>query len=87
MGINYINYCIINYEIINNNTIKITELPVGYAIEDFKSHLEKLISDKNYVKDKTTSKEWMNWNNEKIIEKINWLAWTYWTYWTYSNIL
>nr|UZT28822.1 DNA gyrase/DNA topoisomerase IV subunit A [Nucleocytoviricota sp.]UZT29162.1 DNA gyrase/DNA topoisomerase IV subunit A [Nucleocytoviricota sp.] len=39
------------YEVINNNTVKITELPVGYAIEDFKTHLEKLIADKNYVKD------------------------------------
>ena len=39
------------YEVINNNTVKVTELPVGYAIEDFKSHLEKLIADKNYVKD------------------------------------
>ena len=39
------------YEVINNNTVKVTELPVGYAIEDFKNHLEKLIADKNYVKD------------------------------------
>ena len=39
------------YEYINTNTIKVTELPIGFATEDFKNHLEKLISDKNYVKD------------------------------------
>ena len=39
------------YEVINNNSVKVTELPVGFAIEDFKTHLEKLIADKNYVKD------------------------------------
>ena len=39
------------YELLNNNTVKVTELPFGFAIEDFKAHLEKLIADKNYVKD------------------------------------
>ena len=39
------------YELLNNNIVKVTELPVGFAIEDFKTHLEKLIAEKNYVKD------------------------------------
>ena len=39
------------YEIISNNKIKVVELPIGFAIEDFKHHLEKLISEKNYVTD------------------------------------
>ena len=39
------------YEVLNTTTVKITELPIGYAIDDFKAHLEKLISDKSHVKD------------------------------------
>ena len=39
------------YEVLNTTTVKITELPIGYAIDDFKAHLEKLISEKSHVKD------------------------------------
>ena len=39
------------YEVLNTTTIKITELPIGYATGDFKAQLEKLISEKSHVKD------------------------------------
>ena len=39
------------YEVLNTTTVKITELPIAYAIDDFKAHLEKLISEKSHVKD------------------------------------
>jgi DNA topoisomerase-2 len=35
------------YQKITNDTIRVTELPVGYWTEDFKEHLESLLEDKD----------------------------------------
>lgn len=37
-----------NYSMHNDNSLKITEIPIGIGIDDYKEFLEKLISNNNY---------------------------------------
>jgi DNA topoisomerase-2 len=54
------------YEILNKNTVKITELPVGMWTDDYKLYLEKQIdvSDKN----KKTIKDYLDMSTDKNID-------------------
>ena len=54
------------YEILNKNTIKITELPIGIWTDDYKLYLEKQIdvSDKN----KKTIKDYVDMSTDKNID-------------------
>jgi len=47
------------YEVTGNNTIKVTELPIGYWTDDFKEHLEELIAGPQKEKEgeKTSKKK------------------------------
>jgi DNA topoisomerase-2 len=54
------------YEILNKNTIKITELPIGIWTDDYKLYLEKQIdvSDKN----KKTIKDYVDMSTDKNVD-------------------
>ena len=46
-----------NYEIVNENVIRITELPIGHWTDDFKEHLEELILGPQIQKENDKEKE------------------------------
>jgi len=56
-----------NYRIIDNNTVEITELPIGLAIEDYKQFLEDMIIDND--KDKEKEKDNKDKKKKTIIKK------------------
>jgi DNA topoisomerase-2 len=45
------------YEVVKENTVRVTELPIGFWTDDFKEHLEELISGPSTEKDKEKEKE------------------------------
>jgi DNA topoisomerase-2 len=62
------------YEKINDNSIRVTELPIGYWTDDFKQHLENLItppppaSGKKAAKPKTTVRDYSDMSTDKNVD-------------------
>jgi DNA topoisomerase-2 len=54
------------YEIINNNTIKISELPIGIWTDDYKHYLEKIIDTPK--KNKKIIKDYLDMSTDKTVD-------------------
>lgn len=62
------------YEKVNDNTVRVTELPIGYWTDDFKQHLENIInpptpaSGKKPAKPKTTIRDYSDMSTDRIVD-------------------
>ena len=68
----YVNFG--NYQILDDNTVLITELPIGRWTDDYKSYLETLIIDKTNENSKQCLLDFVNHSTEKTVKIIlNWV--------------
>ena len=64
----YVNFG--NYQILDDNTVLITELPIGRWTDDYKSYLETLIIDKTNENSKQCLLDFVNHSTEKTVKII-----------------
>ena len=59
-----------NYEIIKDDTIRVTELPIGFWTQDFKDHLETLMetTDKKGKKKKPIVKDYNDMSTDTLVD-------------------